>query len=63
MYSQRRINQCQVEMSLIDSQDLMKTLMETSDGLVKVKLKKNEWGHSETQEDIQILFRVTEGRV
>lgn len=50
-------------MSLIDSQDLMKTLMETSDGLVKVKLKKNEWGHSETQEDIQILFRVTEGRV
>ncbi len=25
MYSQRRIKQCQVEMSLIDSQDHMKT--------------------------------------
>lgn len=39
----KMIKQCQVEMSLIDSQDLMKTLMKTSDGLVMVKLKKNKW--------------------
>ncbi len=42
-------------MSLIDSQDHMKT----SHGETQEKTS----GDSETQEDIQILFRVTEGRV
>lgn len=43
----KTIKQCQAEMSLIDSQDLMKT----SKGLVMVKLKKNKWDtrrHSNT---------------